>query len=219
MVKSNRTTRYSGRVNVVPLDQAAAAELLRGLNRRLLEFPGEFSLALVGVLNTMAYDARDEAFRLLEERYYLKPEMKSRGLKVTRAGMNKGGRLYASVKASFRPMTLGWWRAGTAELGGQDQGKYYRLPGVKILRSTGAKVVQGAFWLRGKNGQPLIFKRVRKGLFGLFGSKLKALYGPHPFAYLRKSEALGPLEDKTMTRFEALLNERAEKKLQKLGAL
>lgn len=196
----------------IELGKAEAIEMLQGFNQRLADFPEEFTKSLVAAMNKAVYATEAEAYKILNERYFLDdPNMRGKSLRVSRASVRK---LSTRLWSNYRPMTLGWWRAGVAELSSDVRGrKQPRQPVVKILRSSGARIVAGAFWaVSSRGGINLIFKRTR----GLLFRRVKALYGPTPIHYLNTSDASARLEDEAIDNIEKYLNELTEKKLRKL---
>ena len=194
----------------VRVDDPGAAEMLEGLNRRILDFPKDFKKGVVTALNKTATSTRAEAFRILNERYFMKKEMKDRALQIQRASFS---RLQTNIWGGYRPMTLGWWRAGLKTIKKRDRrGVPHDVAVVKILRSSGAKIVQGGFWRTMKGGNRLILKRTDGTASGV-----KGLYGPHPVAWLDRSDTTAYLEDRAYDLLVKYLNHEAKYRLTKLG--
>ncbi|MDL2226552.1 hypothetical protein LJB86_02715 [Deltaproteobacteria bacterium OttesenSCG-928-M10] len=195
----------------VRVDEPGAFEFLVGVNRQLRQFPKAFRSGLVKGLNKTAVSTRAEAYRILNKRYFMKKEMKDRALQIEKASFQ---RLQTNVWGGYRPMTLGWWNAGMKSLKKRDRrGLLHDAVVVKILRSSGPKIVQRGFW-RTLKKNPLVLGRGANTASGV-----EALYGPHPVAWLDKTDTTAYLEDKAHDILVKNFNHEAEYRLKKLGVL
>ncbi|MDR2946716.1 MAG: phage tail protein [Candidatus Adiutrix sp.] len=161
---------------------------MKNIMSRIAHLEKAGAKACAQAINKTLIEVRREAVKLAQERYTAKAGDLSRKAKLERA---KAGSLFGQLKVTGkRGLSLRNFKAQPNQPGPK------RPPegaSVQVLKQGARKHprVDGkkAFIATGKNGNTLMFVRLRKGSSGL-----KPLYGPHPILALYQEETGRELE-------------------------
>lgn len=171
----------------------------------LRHIPGGVEKAIVAALNRSAEGARTAAVKKVRERYYVKAGDVSKTIKIHKASPNNP---FVIIRSTGSPMALSKFSITPTK----PQPRRKKPIAARVLKSSGKKIIPGAFVAKMDSGHIGVFFRVGRSRL-----PIQQRYGPSVPQMLGHSSVVTHVEEMAKERLEERLNHEIERLLRGIG--